>query len=104
MIGDELSEGAKAAKEGAIAVQEVAKATRAGIEATEKLGGFVSRIIGEPIDNVVGILTDKLRHMRWERQQRLTQRAQELIAERQIEGQMRIIPPKIAIPIIQNAS
>ena len=55
--GDEVSESAKA-------VQEVAKTTKAGIEATEKLGGFVSKIINEPIDAVVGILSDKLKFVR----------------------------------------
>lgn len=97
MIGDEVSESAKA-------IQEVAKTTKAGIEATEKLGGFVSRIIGEPTDAVVGILTDKLKFMRWERQVRLTERAKEIINSRNIEGELRTVPPKIALPIIENAS
>lgn len=97
MIGEEFTESAKA-------VQEVAKTTKAGIEATEKLGGFVSRIIGEPIDEVVGILKDKLRFVRWERQLRLTKRANEIISEKKIEGDLRIVPPKVALPIIENAS
>lgn len=97
MIGEEFTESAKA-------VQEVAKTTKAGIEATEKLGGFVSRIIGEPIDEVVGILKDKLKFVRWERQIRLTKRANEIIGERMIEGDLRIVPPKVALPIIENAS
>jgi hypothetical protein len=104
MIGDEFSEGAKAAKEGAIAVQEVAKTAQKGIEATEKLAGFVSRIIGEPADAVRGILTDRLNYVRWERQQRLTARAKEFIDAQKIEDELRILPPKIAIPIIENAS
>ena len=37
-MDNEITESAKA-------VQEVAKTTRVGIEATQKLGGFVSRII-----------------------------------------------------------
>jgi hypothetical protein len=97
MVGDEFSESAKA-------VQEVAKTTKAGIEATEKLGGFVSRIIGEPTDTVIGILTDKLKFMRWERQIRLTERAKEIINQKNIEGELKIVPPKIALPIIENAS
>lgn len=60
MQGDEVSESAKA-------VQEVAKTTRVGIEATTKLGGFVARVINEPIEQVTGILSDRLRFMRWQR-------------------------------------
>lgn len=97
MIGDEFSESAKA-------VQEVAKTTKAGIEATEKLGSFVSRIIGEPVDEVVGIITDKLKYMRWERQQRLTERAKQFIKEKNIKDDLRIVQPKVALPIIENAS
>lgn len=104
MIGDEFSESAKAAQESAKAVQEIAKTTKAGIEATEKLGSFVSRIIAEPTDTVVGMLTDRLKYMRWERQQRLTQRAKEFIKDRNIIGALKVVPPKIALPIIENAS
>lgn len=97
MTGDELSESAKA-------VQEVAKTAKAGIEATEKLGGFVSRIIGEPLDEVVGILTDKLKYFRWTRRIRLTDRANEFLRERNIEKELRKVSPKIALPIIENGS
>lgn len=97
MIGDEFSESAKA-------VQEVAKTTKAGIEATEKLGGFVSRIINEPLNAVVGILTDKLQFVRYERQVRLVERTNEFILKRGIKEKLRIIPPKIALPVIEHAS
>jgi hypothetical protein len=41
-MSEEISETAKA-------IQEVAKTTKARIEATEKLGGFVSIITDEPL-------------------------------------------------------
>jgi hypothetical protein len=94
---DEITESAKA-------VQEVAKTTRAGIEASERLGGFVSMIINEPLENVVGILTDRLRFMRAERQLRLVDRWREIVKERKIEGPLRIVTPKVALPIIESAS
>lgn len=97
MDGNEISESAKA-------VQEVAKTTKSAIEAGEKFGGFVSRIIGEPIDAAVGIVTDKLKYARWERQQRLTERAKQFIEEKGIKDNLRIVPPKIALPIVENAS
>lgn len=95
-MDNEVTETAKA-------VQEVAKTTKAGIEATEKFGGFVARIIGEPIDEAVGMLTDKLKYARWERRERLKARANQFIEERNIK-ERRPVPPKIALPIIENGS
>jgi hypothetical protein len=91
-------------EESAKAIQEVAKATRTGIEATKQLGGFVSRIINEPVEAVVGILSDRLQFIRAERQLRLAERWREILKERRIEGSLRIVPPKFALPIIENAS
>jgi hypothetical protein len=96
-MNNEIEESAKA-------VQEVAKATRTGIEATRQLGGFVSRIINEPVEAVVGIFTDRLQFIRAERQLRLTNRWLEILKERNIQGALRIVPPKFALPIIENAS
>ena len=62
------------------------------------------RIIGEPIDIASGILKDKMIYSRWERQQRLTSQAYEIIGQRNIENELRTVPPKIALPIIENAS
>lgn len=104
MTDDPFSKSAKALQEGSKAVQEIAKTTNAGIAATEKLGGFVSRIIDEPLVMVMGILTDKLSYMRWERRLRLVERSKELIADRNIEGPLNTVPPKIALPIVEHAS
>jgi len=97
MISEEITESAKA-------VQEVAKTTKAGIEATEKVGSFVSRIIKQPLDEAAGMITDRLKFSRWERQQRYIERANKYIEEKNIEGELRAVPPKIALPVIENAS
>src|ERR1051325_6502897 len=76
---DEITESAKA-------VQESAKTVRAGIEATQQLGSFVSRITTEPLETVMGILNDKLQFMRWERKLRLAKRRREILGQRGIEG------------------
>jgi len=86
------------------AQSEIAKAASKGIEATQQLGQFVSRVIGEPLDNAVGIVGDKLKYMRWERQLRLMDRCNEMLAQRRIEGKTRSVAPKFAIPVIENAS
>lgn len=91
-------------EESAKAIQEVAKAARTGIEATRQLGGLVSRIINEPVEAVVGIFTDRLQFMRAERQLRLADRLREILEERNIQGALRIVPPKFALPIVENAS
>lgn len=96
-MNNDISESAKA-------VQEVAKTTTVAIEATQQLGGFVSRIINEPLDAVVGILADRLKFMRAERQFRLVDRWRQIMSERKIGGALRIVPPKLALPIIENAS
>jgi hypothetical protein len=96
-MSDEITETAKAA-------QEIAKTARKGIEATEKLGKFVSRITNEPLETIMGIINDKLLFTRWNRRLRLMDRADEILKERHVEGSIRVVPPKLALPIIENAS
>jgi len=90
--------------ETAKATQEVAKATKKGLEVAEKLGGFFAKVLGEPVETAAGILGDKLRFMRWERQIRIVDRAEEINSKRGISGKEIPVPPKLAIPIIENAS
>ncbi len=90
--------------ETAKATQEVAKATTKGLEVSEKVGGFVAKVLGEPIEQAIGILGDKLKFMRWERQLRLVDRVEEINKLRGTCGKELPVPPKIALPIIENAS
>jgi len=94
---DEIVETAKA-------TQEVAKATVKGLEVSEKVGGFFAKVLGEPLEMATGILGDKLKFMRWERQVRLIDRVQEINSNRKIDGKEIPVSPKLAIPIIENAS
>lgn len=94
---DEIVETAKA-------TQEVAKATVKGLEVSEKVGGFFAKVLGEPIETATGILGDKLKFMRWERQVRLVDRVHQINHDRGIEGKEIPVSPKLAIPIIENAS
>lgn len=90
--------------ETAKATQEVAKAATKGLEVSEKVGGFFAEVLGEPIETAVGILGDKLKFMRWERQVRLVDRVYEINKKRGVEGREKPVPPKLALPIIENAS
>lgn len=91
-------------------VQEVARAaaeasqfgTKA-LETTEKLGTFVAKVFNEPIRDAVGIIGDRLRFMRWERQVRLADKVNEILSQRGTT-ETRAVPPKLALPILENAS
>ena len=97
MLGDEIDETAKA-------TQEIAKTTRKALEVSEKVGSFVAKVIGQPLESAVGMLSDKLRYMRWERQLRMVDRCEEILKKRLVEGKIRPVPPKLALPIMENAS
>lgn len=97
IVSDEITETA-------MATQEVAKAASKALEVSEKLGTFVAKVLGEPIETAAGILGDKLKFMRWERKNRLIDRVNEMNRQRGLEGKEIPVSPKLAIPIIENAS
>jgi hypothetical protein len=68
--------------EEAKATQEIAKVAGKITGAARETGGFIARYIGDSLEQGIGIFEDKLKHMRWERQVRLMQRADEFLRER----------------------
>ena len=88
---DSVSQTAKA-------VQEIAKVTSKAIDAGQRFGGFISRYVAGPIEQGMGIFEDKLKYMRWERQVRLMQRAEQLLLEAGLTRPTRAIPLKLALP------
>jgi hypothetical protein len=99
-----MSEENKAIEETAKAGQEIAKAAGKAIEAGEELGGFVARFIAGPLEQASGIVEDKLKYLRWERQARLMKRAEEFMREIGLRDPTRAVPLKLAIPLLQGAS
>lgn len=95
-----MSEG----KEYARAAREVAKTTGKCLDASRQFGEFLSRFIGGPLEQGVGIFEDKLKYMRWERQVRLMRRADEFLASQRVNEPARPLPMKIAVPFFQAAS
>ena len=83
---------------------EEAKVAGKGLDIVHDVGGFVARYIGGSLEQGIGIFEDKLRYMRWERQQRLIKRSNELSNELGLPGPTRAVPLKIASPLIQEAS
>ena len=91
-------------KEEAKAVEEVAKTIGNAIDAAREAGGFLARYINGSLEQGIGIFEDKLKYMRWERQVRLMQKADEFLQARGLTQPARSVPIKIAIPIMQGGS
>jgi hypothetical protein len=94
---DPVTETAKAA-------QEVAKSVGKGLDAGRAVGAFIAKYIAGPLEQGIGIVTDRLSYARWERQIRLMRRADEFLAQQGLSGPTRAVPLKIAIPLLQAAS
>lgn len=90
--------------ETAKATQEVAKATGQALEIAHKVGAFLSQFIGGSLEQVCGIIEDKLKYTRWERRIRLMDSATRFMAERGSPMQIRPVPLNVAIPIFEAAS
>ncbi len=91
-------------EEEAKAIQEIAKATGKAVDAAREAGGFVAKYIAGPLEEGVGIFHDRLKYMRWERQVRLMQRADDFMRQSGLTAPTRPVPLKLAIPIIQGAT
>lgn len=91
-------------KETAKATQEVAKTTAKALDTSEKFGGFIAKYIAGSLEQGIGIFEDKLKYMRWERQLRLMDRANEVLKSRNLPEPSRPIPLKLAIPLFEAAS
>jgi hypothetical protein len=85
-------------------IGEVAKASGKLIEASCALGGFLARVTGGPIKQAMSIVEDQLKYYRWERQNRLIDRATKFMAERGLTQPTRYIPLQLAIPLLQSGS
>lgn len=86
------------------AVQEVAKATGNAIDAAREAGGFIARFVSGPLEQGMGIFEDRLKYIRWERQARYMQRAEEFLAHAGLQAPTRPVPLKLVIPLMQGAS
>ncbi|EMP57099.1 hypothetical protein MSNKSG1_02349 [Marinobacter santoriniensis NKSG1] len=90
--------------EEAKAVQEVAKTTNTAIHAAEKMGKFIATIAGVPMATALGIVDDKLRYIRWERQLKLIDKANAKLAQRGLYRPTRALPLQFAMPLVEAAA
>ena len=91
------------AEEIAKAIQESAKLGEKGLETAEKVGGFIAKVFKEPIAEVSGLITDKLRFVRWKRMVTMSDEVNQILTEKGI-ADTKAVPPKIALPIFEDSS
>jgi hypothetical protein len=91
-------------------IEEIAKAVQKAsdlgikaFETSEKVGGFFAQVFKEPITEVAGILTDRLKFSRWNRLVEMQGQINEILTSRGITDTRPVIP-KLALPILEEAS
>jgi hypothetical protein len=85
------------------ALAEAAKFGTKGLEVTEKLGTFFAKVFKAPLEDTAGIIGDKLKFMRWQRQVRMADEVNRILTQREISDTKAVLP-KLALPILENAS
>lgn len=96
-MSEEIIESAKA-------VQETSKAVSKVAETSEKFGAFIAKYTHESIEAGMGIFSDKLKYLRWERQHRLMKRATQFLELEGLRTPAFALPLKNAIPLMEAAS
>ena len=91
------------AEEIAKAIQESAKLGEKGLEIADKAGSFFAKVFKEPIDEISGIITDRLRFIRWRRMVQMADEVNKILDEKKVKD-TRAVPPKIALPILEESS
>jgi hypothetical protein len=86
------------------AVREVAKTIRKGIEAATEFGKFLAAYVHGSLEAAMGMLSDHLNYVRWERQQRLIERTQEFSRVRGLDAPTKPVPLKVLIPATCSSS
>jgi hypothetical protein len=82
------------------ATEETAKASQEAIQASRELGRFISG----PARELVGMLEDHLRVVRFERRIRLADRVRNIYIEKGMPGPTRKIPLSIGVPLLEHAT
>ncbi len=85
------------------AVQKASDLGVKAIETGEKVGGFFAQVFKEPITEVAGILTDRLKFARGKRLVEMQSQVNEILSSKKILD-TRSVPPKFALPLLEEAS
>jgi hypothetical protein len=105
------SDPIEAVTQGAKAVQEVAKATGKVVDASGRAGGWLDRIFGQGIEDSVALhWSDRVKARRIERAIYDWAKLTELMRKTEVRlsakgnDSLRLVPPKIALSIIEHAT
>lgn len=90
--------------EPAKATGEIAKTAGKFAEITEKVGGFVAKIIGPTCIQVGGIFEDWASFYRFNNLLKIGDKVEAIHSRRKLEGKTVPIPPKVAIPMLLSAA
>ena len=86
------------------AIAEIAKTTGKGIELAEKVGGFISKVIGPACNQLGGIMGDWAGYFRYTNLSTIADKVERRHSRRKLQGKTIPIPPRFAIPILESAS
>lgn len=90
--------------ESAKAVQETAKATNNAIDLARDTGGFFNRVFGGLVEDGVGVVADKVKYYRMTRAIELAEKVEAIHKVRGVSEETKAVSPKIAVPLIENAT
>ena len=85
------------------AIQESAKFGVKSLETADKAAGFFAKVFKEPANEISGIITDRLRFIRLKNMLQMEREVNKILAEKKVED-TRAVPPKIALPILEESS
>ena len=85
-------------------MEEIAKTVSNAIDASREFGGFISRFVSGPLEQVMGILEDRLRYMRWEGLQQLIKKVEEFRKQQGLPPPDKLIPLKNVVPLLYHAT
>jgi hypothetical protein len=91
-------------EEGAKAIGEIAKTGGKAIDAARDLGGFFGKVLGPAATELGQTLHDWTRLYRYQNLLRIRDKVEAIHAARRLEGKTVAVPPKYAIPMLENAS
>ena len=86
--------------------KEIISSPSDAIRVVEKTGAFLNQVFGEMIKNRVGIVADRIKYCRLHNYLKLSENTTRIMRDKGYsEGDItRVVPLKIAIPLIENAT
>ena len=94
MHGEEMDKSTK----------EIAKATNKVLEVTEKVGGFLTTVLGDACKEIGASVHDWAKLYRYKNLLKISDRVQEIHKKRKLEGKSIPVKPSIGIPMLEAAS